>query len=244
MAQTFVTDIFVENDANIFSTVFPPTSTATTASGTLTLTAASASAQVLTGSATGFSLKLPDATTLLNGQTYELYNQASTAVTLKDGSGATLFTLSQNSVAYGYLQTNGTVAGGWIFWQNVTNSGALLISYNLVSTTSFATSANADTLITGFTVTPQAGTYGIWYGAQNTASGAGAQLDCTIYNNGSAIVDSKRSNLSTTGTHIFQNSTQTISQFAGGTNCDVRVDANGNSMTVGARSLLMIRLGP
>lgn len=244
MALSYLSDLLVENDANLASVIFPPTSTATTASGTLTLTSSSNTAQVLTGAASGYSVQLPNATTLALGQTYEIYNQATVPVLIKDGSGSTLLTLSQASVAYGYLQTNGTSAGGWIFWQSNTNTGTSFISYNLVSTTTFSTSANADTLITGFTIAPQAGTYAIWYGAQNTAAGAGAQLDCTIYNNGSAIVDSKRSNLSTSGTHIFQNSSQTISQFAGGTNCDVRVDANGNSMTVGARSLLLIRLGP
>jgi hypothetical protein len=125
---------------------------------------------------------------------------------------------------------------------NLVASG--IISYNIISSTTFSTSASVDTLITGMTVVPVAGTYSIWYNAANSSTGSGQQLDCTIYNGATAIADSLRSNLSTAGTHIFQNSTQTISQFNGTNACSVKVDANGNSMTIGFRSLLLIRTGP
>lgn len=223
--------------------VFDSATRAITAAGSVTLTSADKTMQFLTGSAVGYTLQLPAANTLFLSTEYTIINQSSQTVQIKDGSGANLFVLSQTSVAYILLQLNGSAAGTWVYWQNTISTASGIVSYNVVTTTPFATSANADTLITSFSVTPQAGTYSIWYDAQNTASGAGAQLDCTVYKGGSAIVDSKRSNLSTAGTHIFQSSTQTISQFDGTQACDVRVNANGNSMTVGARSLLMIRLG-
>lgn len=215
----------------------------TSTNGTLTLTSANKTKQFLTGSATGYSVKMPDATTLFLSACYEVINTTSKIINIKDGSGALLFVLSQNSNGFLELQLNGTAAGTWIWWQASVGTSNLIVSYNVVSNTNFSTSANADTLITGMTITPQAGTYAIWFGSQNTGTGAGQQLDCTLYKGASPITDSVRSNLSTSGTHIFQNSTQTIAQFDGSTACAVYVDANGNSMTVGARSLLMIRIG-
>lgn len=224
-------------------TIYDSRTQATSAAGTLTLTSADLNLQYLTGTAVGYSVKMPDATTLALAAYYQIINTSSQNVTVKDGNNGTLFTLSQNSIGFLYLQLNGSAAGTWIWWQTSYNVASGVVTYNVVSSVNFATSAAVDTLITGMTVTPQAGTYGIWYNAQNTGTGSGQQLDCTIYKGGSAITDSLRSNLSTSGTHIFQNSTMTIAQFDGTQACDIRVDANGNSMTIGQRSMLLIRLG-
>ena len=216
----------------------------TSAAGTATLTSANKGFIAIAGSAAGYSVVMPSALTLFKGQQYEIANQSSQPITIKDNSGATLFTLSQTSIGYLTLQAQGSAAGTWVYWQVYLNTASGIVSYNIVSSTNFSSSANTDTLITGMTITPVAGTYAIWFGAQNSGTGAGQQLDCTLYNNGSAIIDSKRSNLSTSGTHIFENSTQTIAQFNGAGACEARVNPNGNSFTIGARSMLLIRLGP
>lgn len=93
------------------------TSTATTASGTLTLVKTSNSIQFFTGTAAGYSLVLPDATTLTNGWKYEFYNQSSQSITVKTNGGATLFTLAAGSNGFINLQSNSSSAGTWIFWQ-------------------------------------------------------------------------------------------------------------------------------
>ena len=224
-------------------TVYGSRTQATTAAGTLILTSADDNLQYLTGTAVGYNVQLPDATTLTNGAYYQIINQNSKVVNINDGSGALLFVLGQTSIGFITLQTNGTTAGQWVYWQININSGSGVVTYNVISSTSFSSSNNGDIIITGMTVTPQAGTYGIWYNGQNTAAGSGAQLDCTIYKGGVAIADSLRSNLSTSGTHIFQNSTQTIAQFDGTQACAVFVNPHGNSMTVTNRSLTLIRFG-
>ena len=117
-------------------------------------------------------------------------------------------------------------------------------NYNLISSTSFSTTANGDTLITGFSLTPASGTYAVLYNAENQAGGSGQSLYCTIYKAGVAIADSLRKAASPAGTHEFSNSTQTVSQFNGSQTCDVRINPNGQTVTTFQRSLLLIRLGP
>lgn len=224
-------------------TIYDQRTQSTTAAGTLTLTSTDVNLQYLTGTAVGYNVQLPSASTLSLSSFYQIINTSTQTIQIKDGSGANLFVLGQNSIGFLYLQLNGTAAGSWIWWQTSYNVASGIIEYNVISSTSFATSANVDTLITGMTVTPQAGTYAIWFNSQNTATGSGQQLDCTIYKGASALADSKRSNLSTAGTHIFQNSTMTVAQFDGSTACTIEVNANGNSITVNQRSMLLIRLG-
>jgi len=214
---------------------------ATSLNGTLTLTKASARTIFITGSATGYSVKLPDATTLPLNWPILIYNQSTQPVLVKDGSGATLFTLSQTSVGSASVQTNGSQAGTWVTWQIFATG---IVSYNIVSSTNFTSSANAYTLITGMTVTPQSGTYAIWFNSANSATGSGQELDVAIYKGGSIVSDSQRGTLAPAGTHIFQLSTQTVSQFDGTQACEIRVQPNGNSMTIGNRSMLLIRMGP
>ena len=221
-----------------------PQYTATSNSGTLTLTTTNTTFQVLTGTGTGYTIAMPSALTIYLGEEYFLANTSNQPITIKDGGGNILFTLAQNSIGFLLLQAQGSAAGTWIFWQSTISSGNGIIVYNITSNTNFSSSANVDTLITGMSVVPQPGTYSIWYNGQNTGTGAGQQSDISIYNGASLIVDSPRSNLSTSGIHIFQNSTQTTSQFNGTNACSVKINPNGNSLTVGARSLLMIRTGP
>lgn len=223
-------------------------SQATVLNTAITLTAADVGLQILTGSATGASVVMPNATTLystaIGSIHYKIANTSSQPVTVKDGAGATLFTLSQNSMGDLYLQAQGSAGGTWLWYQTSLNFAAGIISYNVVSNTNFSSSAAVDTLITGMTVVPQAGTYGVWVNYELTGTCAGQQVDNTLYNGASAIADSKRSNLSTSGAHIFSSSTQTIAQFNGTNACALYINPNGNSFTVGARSLLLIRLGP
>ena len=117
-------------------------------------------------------------------------------------------------------------------------------NYNVISSTIFSSSSNADILITGMTITPSSGTYAIFYNAENLAGGSGQALYCTVYKAGIAVSDSLRKTVSTSGTHEFSNSTQTIAQFSGSQTCDIRINPNAISVSVNQRSLLLIRLGP
>jgi hypothetical protein len=215
----------------------------TLANSTLSLTSSSNGTQYFSGSTAGQILKLPNATTLPNGFQFTILNNGTQSIALQDNGGNALATISQATILTAILISNATSNGVWVLF-TISATATGILNYNVVSSTNFATSANVDTLITGMTVTPQAGTYAIWFNAENTGSGSGQQLDCTVYNNGIAVADSKRSNLSTSGVHVFQSSTMTISQFSGSAACDIRVNANGNGMTIGQRSMLLIRLGP
>lgn len=222
--------------------VLTSNTTATTLNGDLTLTAASTSLQFLTGSATGFSVTLPNATTLAVGTHYKIDNTSNQPVQIEDGSGADLFLLAQNSVGELILELNGTAAGTWIYWQITIATAGGIVNYNTISSTTFTTSSNTDVAITGFSLTPQAGTYGIWYNSENTCTGSGVDNVATIYKGASAITDSLRHSSSPSGSHTFTMSSQTIANFDGSTTCSVKVNTTG-TLSVQQRSLLLIRLG-
>lgn len=224
-------------------TVYDSRTQASTAAGTLTLTSTDTNFQWVTGTAVGYTVKLPDATTLSLSAYYQIWNASSQPINIDNGAGTLLVALPANSIGFFTLQLNPNAAGTWGWWFQNVGTASGIVTYNIVSNTNFSSSANVDTLITGMSVTPQAGTYGIWYNAANTGTGAGQELDVSIYNGAAVVTDSVRSNLSTSGTHIFQNSTQTLSTFDGATACTVKINPNGNSITVGARSLLLIRFG-
>ena len=214
------------------------------ANSTLTMTAASTTQQVFTGSTAGQIIKLPDATTLQAGARYDLYNTSTTVTAaLQDGNGGALVTIPTTSVVRCVLQTAGTVAGTWIFAGLETGTFAGLINYNVISSTAFTTSSTTDTLITSFTVTPQSGTYAIWYNSSILIGTNNAIASCTIYNNGSAITDSTRSTTGTGTSVTIQASTQTIAQFNGTGACDVRVKVSSSRLTVNQRSLILLRIG-
>jgi hypothetical protein len=238
-------------------TIYDSQTTATTLNGTLTLLSpvaggqdggsgsTSTTLQFLTGTATGFSVELPNATTLSIGMHYKIDNTSTQPVTIKDGSGATLFSLSQSSIGELTLQTNGTSAGAWVWWQTSIDVASGIISYNVVSSTSFATTSTTDVVITGFTVTPQAGTYAVWVnGTWTPQAGPGNVETVTIYKGGAAIPDSVRGISPVQSLNPALMCTQTITQVTGTQAIDVRINSSsGQTLTVTNRSLLLIRLG-
>lgn len=119
----------------------------------------------------------------------------------------------------------------------------IINSYNITSSTSFSSSSSSDTLITGFSLVPQAGTYQILYSSSASATQNNATIHHTIYKNGTAITDSVRATQSVSSNFIFQQSTQTICQVDGTQSIDVRVSTDKGSLTVNQRSLILVRLG-
>lgn len=221
--------------------------TASTLNGTLTLDADSECLQYVTGTATGFSVVLPSALTLKYNTNYVFVNTTPNTIDIKNGSRTVLFTLSQNSFGYLYLRTNLTVAGVWDYWQVLASSTASgVINYNLISSTAFTTSVRTPTyaIITGFSLTPQAGTYAIWYNASVYYTTTPKPHYWSIYKNGSAITDSKRQQDTAHSNQTMVDATMTIASFNGTDVCAVYVScADTGSLTVNARSLLMVRLG-
>ena len=93
--------------------VEPPAVTTTTVNGILTLGTTSPSNQILSGSASGFSVKLPDATTLPAGICFSVWNTTLQPVVLLDGSSLQLLTIPSQSLLSTTLEINGTVPGVW-----------------------------------------------------------------------------------------------------------------------------------
>jgi hypothetical protein len=89
-----INNIEVEEFLKARTSGLTPTNTTTSLDGTLTLSSSSTSLHFLVGSATGFSVVLPDANTLQNGTNYRFYNQSTAPITIKRFGGTTLFTIS------------------------------------------------------------------------------------------------------------------------------------------------------
>lgn len=241
----FVDNQTVEGLLTLSSLVTSLTTTATTLNGTLTLVAASTCAQYLSGTQTGFSLVLPSAATLVNGAQYQIHNTSSQPVLLKTNGGATLVTIGATTVCYAILVTNGTAAGTWSVFQILTGVIASgVVNYNIVSTTAFSTSSTTDVAITGFTVTPQSGLYAVWYSASVFHTTTPISHTWTIYKGGVAVADSIRSQDTAHSNQTMIDSTQSIISCTGSQAVDIRVKrGTSGTLTVNARSLILIRLG-
>lgn len=219
-------------------------STQATAAATLTMTVASTPMQYFTGTTAGQTVKLPDATTLPLGYQIELYNMSSQSIAVVDSASGALLTLSQTSVAYITLQTNGTAAGGWICWQVFVSSLASgILNYQVVASTTFSTSSTTDVVITSFTVTPQAGTYAVWFNL-STQNTSGSQSNfASLYRGGTQIADSERRTGFGAANTPASLPSMTVATFNGSQAADVRVRTTSATAAVNARTLLLIRLG-
>ena len=84
----------------------------TSAAAITTLTTASAYWQILTGTTTQ-TYTLPDATSLPTGFTYVFDNDSTGNLTVTDNAGATVDVVAAGGYSMVFLETNGTVGGGW-----------------------------------------------------------------------------------------------------------------------------------
>ena len=90
-------------------------SVATTLNGTLSLSSTSPKIRFFTGTATGYSVRLPNATTLVEGFCYTLVNTSSQVITIRDAGGNALALLPSFSNTEALLQNLGTANGTWVF---------------------------------------------------------------------------------------------------------------------------------
>jgi hypothetical protein len=92
----------------------PPTVQAT-ANATETLTVASPTQWIFTGTVSGQILKLPNATTLIAGWTYFIWNTSNQHIDIQDNGSVVLLTLRANGYIRLTLQTNTSAAGVWVY---------------------------------------------------------------------------------------------------------------------------------
>lgn len=219
-------------------------STAISAGGTLTLTTLSKSVNWLTGSGTDYSIVVPSALTIDPGHKYEIWNMTNEIINVKNGAGTILFQLGQFSYALIQLQTAGSVAGTWRYWQILASSVASgIINYNVTSDSAFLTTAITDTLITGFTVTPQAGTYAVWGNMDVKIVKNNRNCYFSIYKAGVQIANSERSFQGVGSNFKAGISNMTVINVNGSDVIDGRVRISSGDLYVYGRTLLLIRLG-
>lgn len=220
-----------------------PSSTSVTTNGTLTLNAASNSLQFLTGIATGFSVVLPSSVTVSQGQYFEIYNTTTSPVTIKKNSGTVLAVLNANSVIKITAQTTNVVDGDWLTWSLEVQVASGITNYTIAATAAFATSSTTDVQVTGFTLTPMAGTYAIWYNASCTSVSNNSMNYTTLYKDGVAIAGTERVAQSVASNFTFQMTAQGTASFTGAEQLRVYTRVTTGTFTTNARSLVMIRLG-
>jgi hypothetical protein len=135
----------------------------TAAGTTTTLTTASAYYQRISGSTTQ-TVKLPDATTMANGQGFTFDNDSSGAVTIIDNASATIDTVPSGGYSILFVESNATSAGSW-------GKYALLpASYDFSTTTAdFGTAVITNTTYQGGTIASGYGGTGLttFTGANN-----------------------------------------------------------------------------
>lgn len=216
-----------------------------TNNGVLNLSSASESVHFFTGTATGYSVVFPDATTLNLGTNFEIYNRSSAPITLKHFDGTTIGVLSTESVSSLILQDNTTQKGIYSPFSVEVAQAAGINNYNAASNTPFATTL-VDTYqqITNFVVTPAAGKYAIWFNCSSISTTNNSINYIAIYKNGVILQDSERLAQSVSSNFKFQLNTLVVADFNGSEEMQVWIKVSAGILTINARTGVAIRLGP
>jgi hypothetical protein len=111
--NTVSTIVKRDSNGNFVSNNTVNVSTGNACSGTITLSAASSKIQVFSSGSGSCSVVLPDATTLAIGWEFELNNNASGVVTVKDNTASTLFTMTAGSYVKVITTSISFAAGQW-----------------------------------------------------------------------------------------------------------------------------------
>jgi hypothetical protein len=228
-----------------------PEYTTVTTNGTKTLTSTSNMVQFFTETTPtgGYSVVLPDATTLQQGWNFELYNRTSNTITVKYNDGSTFGFLSKEAVSSILLQNNSTTNGVWSpFTAEIAQQAAGVISYTLEQTTPFATTSATYVQITSFILVPQSGQYYVNTNMTINTTGNNSTNFVALYKNGVIQTGTERSTLSTGNNTSTLLSTQGVISVNGTDEIRVYVKVTVTSgaqptMTVNNRSIIALRLG-
>lgn len=148
--------------------------TTATAAGTTTLTVASAQFQQFTG-ATTQTVVLPDATTLVTGQSYIIGNRSSGVVTVNMNGGSLLTTVSAGGQATVHAVAIGTSAGTWDVSASGTGGTGTVTTVSVVSANGFAGSVATATSTPAITISTSV--TGVLKGNGTAISAATASTD-------------------------------------------------------------------
>lgn len=238
-----VSDATIEQKTAVKTWVTTPTYTVSSTNGTLSLDSSASSVHFITGSASGFSVVLPDARTVALGTNFEIYNRSSAAVVVKYSDGSTLGVLDSDSVSSLILQDNSTQNGSFSPFTIEIAQAAGILNYSAQAQSAFATTSTTDAQITGFAITPSSGQYYVAYNASNVATTNNAEVTLSLYKNGVQIAGTERTAKATASNFILILSTQGVASFNGTDELRVYVRTTTGTLTVNNRSVVMLRLG-
>jgi hypothetical protein len=213
-----------------------------TANTTTTLTSSSNGVQVFTGSTAGQILKMPDATTLVVGQQFIIYNQSTASVAVQDNTGGAIKTAPTLSITVVNLQANGTAAGTWSATVSFDTA-----AQEVNSTSGMSINSTTDVLITSMTITPTAGTYRVVFDATVTVGNAGSTLGFAIYAGGTINSNSNKTftvlgGVAPGGGQNWYGTTGTVT-VDGTQAIEIRGRRSAGTTTVGTRTLHIMRVG-
>jgi len=166
-----------DSNSNVFANNFFKNFLSQAASGTtITLTASSSPDMVITGSG-GQVIKLPDATTLPNGNIFTFNNnQSSGTITVQNNSGTTIATLQSGSFIDVVLLSNATSTGTWDY-HNVAPSNASWSTNTLSWAGSYTNGTwNGNTIGVGYGGTGATSLTGYVYGNGTSAMTASTTI--------------------------------------------------------------------
>jgi hypothetical protein len=170
-AATASTAMLRDTNANTkANSVASGVATTATAAGTTTLTVGSAQFQQFTGSTTQ-TVVLPDATTLVTGQSFIISNQSSGAVQVNANGGGAVRTVAALTTAVITLVAAGSSAGTWDPGTTATATG--LTTSNFVTRETPSGSVNGSNTSFGLANTPTTGTESVYLNGVLQEPGAG-----------------------------------------------------------------------
>ena len=236
-------------EKNLTHLSYSPTllSTASTLDGTLTLTNTSNFLQVITGTATGYKIKLPDATTLTAGWKFEIWNLTTQALTLQYSDATTAMPIPISSFLVATVETVGTAKGTWLFFRAFTGTASGILNYTASTAETFTLSSGTGDVVIGGTtpmsITPIAGTYACWYEGSISITGNNTTVRTALYRAGSIWTDSLRTIKSSVSTFLTTHVSMAVISVNGAQAIEAYVARDSNTLTITGRSLIIIRLG-
>lgn len=205
---------------------------------TITLLATSNSLQIINGTATGVKVKLPNATTLNQVHVYEIINNSTNTITIIDNGNNILTTIIGKSANQIRLINNSTTNGVWFIAESFANG---ITNYVLDDNVAFNTTSSNYVIIPNFSITPISGKYAVFYNASSFIS-TGQEHFWAIHVNGVIQNDSIRSQFPSSGNKTMVDATIDQLTFSGSEAITIGVRTLGGTLTINARTLILIRL--
>jgi hypothetical protein len=111
-----------------YGSIVQGTTSTATAAGTTTLVNTSSQIQNFTGTAIQ-TIVLPNATTMSNGQSFEIYNSSTGALTVNKNGGSLISNVASNIALVVKLTDNSSAAGIWVVQSSASTGGSAGVNY-------------------------------------------------------------------------------------------------------------------